>query len=556
MGTIVNDLVTKFSFTGSVTPIDNYNQLLGGSIKLLGGFFAAGNAAAAGFSYWADSILTGVDSLNALSRQIRVSVGDIQTLNFAASQTQSTAEAMEASLRSLNAVIGSAAQKGSEDFARLGISVRDNNGDVKNAVEILDEVRKRFVSLGLSIQEQEHFASALGIDASLIQLLGKTDAEMAVLQSRARELGVLTQEQTEQANEYKTAVNQMWFSLNSFKQLIAVGVAPEMKNLSTEFTQLLIDNKDWVVNGIQFAIKWGGELLAAFNRLLPVFGLITAGFLAFKVATIGVGATLGLILSPAALITAGIAALLLVVDDLIVAFDGGKSVIADFFQQKFDINIVEILKEFGAVALSVANDVIHIFTPVWDFFLAFGNSIVDVFTGDLKAAATETMKMFEAVGEFFKRLFDPIRTTLNNLLPNWALDILGIDTGMPGEPGQPGQPGEPGQPGQPGMPGVAGMPGEPGQPGQPGMPGVAGMPGEPGRPGQPGMPGVAGMPGLLTIPIGSHTTNQNQVITRSVSQSNTFRISTNDPERAADVIEDRLQQQLIDAETYSTPGGR
>jgi hypothetical protein len=60
--------------------------------------------------------------------------------------------------------IGDAAQKGSDDFARLGISVRDSNGQIKTADVILSEVSKRFNDLNLSMQEQQSFASALGID--------------------------------------------------------------------------------------------------------------------------------------------------------------------------------------------------------------------------------------------------------------------------------------------------------------------------------------------------------------------------------------------------------
>jgi len=229
---VVQELVTEFGFLGSIKPLTDYNVSLGGSIKLLGGVFVALEGAAAGFGLWANDVLTGVDALGSLSRQTRVSVAGIQELNFAAEQSQSSSAAMESTIRGLTATIGTAAIQGSADFSRLGISVRDASGHVKTADTVLDEVRQRFRALGLSMAEQEHFASALGIDASLLQLLNRTDSEMANLRDRAQELGTLTGEQVEQAEDYKKSLNSMWFSLNNVKQLVAVGVAPELGRLA------------------------------------------------------------------------------------------------------------------------------------------------------------------------------------------------------------------------------------------------------------------------------------------------------------------------------------
>lgn len=369
MGVVVQDLVTKFSFLGSDKPLKEYNLDLGSSIKLLGVMYAGLNAAASAFIYWSDTVLTGVDSLDQLSKISNVSASRIQEWEYAAGQSQSTAAAMDSTIRSLSATIGSAAQKGSEDFARLGISVRDSNGHVKNADQILDEVRRRFVALNLSMQEQQTFASALGIDTSLVQLLNKTDQEMASLTARARELGTLTAEQTQQANDYKQSLNSMWFALNSVRQLVAIGVAPELRILADNFIQLLADNKEWVIDGIQFAIKWAGILLASFNRMLPIFAGIVAGFIASKIAALGFAGVMGIIFSPLNVVIGVATALYLILDDLIVAFQGGHSVIADFFQNAFDINIVTSLTAaFQFLQKYALEPLLNVFRDIWSFW--------------------------------------------------------------------------------------------------------------------------------------------------------------------------------------------
>jgi hypothetical protein len=372
---VVQELVTKFGFLGSIKPLNEYNVSLGGSIKLLGGMYLALEGAASGFSLWADGVLTGVDALGALSKQTRVSVGNIQALSFAAEQSQSTSAAMESTIRGLTSTIGTAAIQGSADFSRLGISVRDAFGQVKTADTVLDEVRQRFRSLNLSMSEQEHFASALGIDTSLLQLLNRTDSEMSSLRDRARELGTLTEEQVEQADDYKKSLNSMWFSLNNVKQLIAVGVAPELGRMADNFAQLLADNREWIVSGIQATVRVMSDLLAAFRRLLPVFAVVSAGFLAMKIAALGFKTVLkALGKVPIILLITGIA---LAVDDLIVAFNGGNSVIAKFFKETFDVDIVKAMTSAFKYLLTYGiNPIIDGFKQMWEYWTIISKAIL------------------------------------------------------------------------------------------------------------------------------------------------------------------------------------
>ena len=505
MATVVNDLVTKFSFLGSVRPLDEFNGSLGGSIKLLGGMFAALNAGSAAFTLWADGVLTGVDAMEALHRQTGVAVSTIQELNFIAGQTQSTSAAVESTIRGLTSTIGTAAQKGSDDFARLGLSVRDANGEVKDADTVLDEVAQRFRALGLSMKEQEHFAGALGIDTSLLQMMNKTGQEMAAMRDRARELGILTAEQTEQAALYKQALNSMWFGLNSVKQLIAVGVAPEMSRMAENFSQLLADNKDWIVNGIQLTVKWVGNLLEAFNRLLPVFALMTAGFIGMKIAALGFATVMGAILSPVVLITAGIVALLAIADDLIVAFRGGKSVIADFFQEFFNVDIVAVLRDVGKELEALFDHTIATFAPLFDFFIGLFGGIGRIFRGDMQGAIDAVMGSFDALAKFINGLFTPIFNALRDaaasLLPQWAIDLLGVGGNTPSE-------------------------------------GIA-----------------AGAP-RMQIPIGSDVPTAPAIDNRRIEQSNQITIHTNDAEAAGRAVGDNLQRQLDNANTQLGKGGR
>ena len=311
--------------------------------------------------------LSAADALGQLSVNTGIGIENIQELGFAASVSGSSAAVLQGTLDSLSQTIGDAAQKGSEDFARLGISVRDSNGEVKKADIILAEVGQRFRELNLSLQEQKGFASALGIDTSLIQLLNKTSAEMFTLRKRARDLGLITEEQREEIINFNDSLTILKFGLQSVKDQVAIGLSPTIKNLAEDFTDLLIGNKDLVSDGLIAVGDGINVLLDGLGRLKFVIGGMIVGFIAWKVAAIGLGAVLSIIFSPVILITAVIVGLLLIIDDLIVAFRGGKSVIRDFFLKSFDFDITPVMQNLVANFKLGIDRIKAFFSGIFDF---------------------------------------------------------------------------------------------------------------------------------------------------------------------------------------------
>lgn len=377
----VTELITQFSFRGSEAPLNKYNASLGKGIGLLAGMTAALAASGAAVAKWTTQVLGAEQSLINLSAETGVSVGRLQELQYIAEVSNSTAGALTSSMGGLARKIGEAAQQGSEDFARLGISVRDARGEVKDADQVLEEIGRRFDQLGLSRAEQQSFAEKLGIDPSLITLLNRSSEEMAMLSKRAQELGTLTEEQTTFAQDYNDSMTTMRFAMDGVRRLVAVGLGPEIKRLTEGFTELLAENKDWIVNGaktsMDLLIDFGGLL----KRTWPILAAGTAVFVGLKVATLGWAGALGILTAPAVVIAAGFAALLLIADDLIVAFQGGKSVIADFFEEFFGWDIQPALQnivEFATFAFDHLKEFANRITAViGGIFSGIGNILTD-----------------------------------------------------------------------------------------------------------------------------------------------------------------------------------
>jgi hypothetical protein len=352
-------VITKFSFQGSTKPLKDYNNSLGRSIKLLGAMGAAFGAATFAVAKWASGVSQSLQPLFDLSEQTGVAVASIQELSFVAEQSGSSAEALESSLSGIGAKIGEAAQKGSEEFSRLGISVRDANGNVKDADAILGELGSSFKRLGLSMSEQQGYAEALGIDPSLISMLSQTSAETEKLKQRARDLGItLSPEDQKGLEEYNRSIAEMDSAMSGLKNLIAVAVVPELEDLAEGFSDLLAKNNEWIVDGVEATVEVIVDLVDALKRLAPFILAAGAAFAIATIGTSGFATALGLVLSPAVLIAAGILAIALVLDDLIVAFRGGDSVIANFFEEFFGWDIQPLLKDIVAVFKDVVGGIL------------------------------------------------------------------------------------------------------------------------------------------------------------------------------------------------------
>lgn len=439
---VVSELVSKFSFIGSLTPQKEFNANLKVSVGLLAGAATGLAAAAGGFFAWTASVLDTIDPIAQLNRETGVAVESIQTLGYVATVSGASSEAMSASLAGLAKVTGDASRglgRGKKAFEELGISVTDSAGKVKTADVVLEELRQRFETLGTSMEQQKSIIASLGIDASLIQTLNLTSAEMENLTQEALGLGVVTKEQADNAAEFKDSLARLKFGLSSIQNAVAVGFAPAMTGLTDRFVGFLKVNKDLIQNGL----TWLGEVLASvmglLERFTPIILAVGAAFLVWKLATGGLAAILGVLSSPLVLIGIGITALLLIVDDLMVAFSGGESVIRDFFLAFLGVDIVPIMQGIVDGVAWMISAAIALLEP---FFAVWGNmfdAVIKAFTGDFSGALDSLGAAFEGwagiVQGIFTGLFDWlfgmwgnvlgfIRDSAMSILPAWATDLI------------------------------------------------------------------------------------------------------------------------------------
>lgn len=404
---IVNELITKFGFVGDLAPQETFNANLKASIGLLAGMGAAIAGSAAGIASWVTSVSESIDPLVQFGRETGIAVETIQTLGYAAEVNGSSVDALQASLGEMTKRVGEFVSTGegeAKDVAsRLGLQFKTLNGEVKSSDVIFRELADKLH--GMSQAEKFSVLDKMGIDRSMVQLLSMTGAEIEGFQHKAEALGVVTQEQADLFADYNDSLTTLGKGFDGIKFQVAIGFVPVLKDLIDGFVDFLIANKDLIQNGLKHLGEIIFSVMGMIRRMAPIVAVITAGFIAWKIAAIGLRTVLGTIFSPVVLITAAILAVILVIDDLLTAMEGGQSVIADFFKDTWGIDIVPGLLAIKDAVMVVVDFIIDSFKVGVENIKLMFSALWKLLTGDFQGAWDDVVGIFDNTVEHLKKPF-------------------------------------------------------------------------------------------------------------------------------------------------------
>lgn len=156
-------------------------------------------------------------SLGETAQQLGVSTRALQEYRYAASQVGVSTDEMDAALSKLTRSIGEAdagSKTQSEAFAKLGISVRDAGGQIKDAGDLLPEIAEKLKGLESPAERAALLVDLFGKSGQkLAPLLADGAAGVNGLRDAAQKLGiVLSDEQIQKADETAdklSALNQV-----------------------------------------------------------------------------------------------------------------------------------------------------------------------------------------------------------------------------------------------------------------------------------------------------------------------------------------------------------
>lgn len=313
------------------------------AIGSIGTAFAGATAAIGAF---VDSNLTALDEIYQLQNVTGVAADKIYEWGKVAEVNGSSSEAAQASIEGLSKVIGEASLglgKGAKAFEQYGLTVKkwaknESTGKMelqtKNAIDVMEDLRQKMQ--GMAEQEQIAMLSKLGIDKTMIQTLRLSNAEMDEAQhlAKALSLGVGNPKNAEASAKFKDALTLLQQVIKGVGEYISVKLAPHLTDIMDMFKEWYVLNNHLVQTSLENITQILGNVLKfIFKTIRAIDRILQAtigwdGALWTIIGTLAIlkRATIGAFLAnPVTKMAAGILAIILLVEDLIVYMKGGKS---------------------------------------------------------------------------------------------------------------------------------------------------------------------------------------------------------------------------------------
>ena len=272
-------------------------------------------------------IRLGVD-VNRTSVELGISTEDVQRWSYVADRADINAGALNVSMFRMQRE----AFRSSARFAQLGVQVRDQNGQIKNASQLFEETG---LALGRIHDPAERAARAqqiFGRSARLIlPIFSEGERGIRELTARFHELGGgLSQEVVDSARRADDAFDDFRLGMTGLRSLIAARILPILSKV------------------VSFVAKIIGKFieLAKHSSLVQTaLGILGGVIASFAIAAVSV---LWPILAPIIALGAAFTGLFLVLEDVVTAFRGGQSVLGDWLKRVLHaIGFTGSLQEIG-----------------------------------------------------------------------------------------------------------------------------------------------------------------------------------------------------------------
>lgn len=434
---VVDELVTLLSFKtspGSEKAIKSIKDGIATLKSEVTKWAAAATAAGAATSAFLLSASDKAIELQKLSQATNLSTDNLQQWQYAAEAVGASSAAVTSDLESLLKTMSSPIPgELNMELMMLGVSVHNASGQLRGADEVLKDVGDKLNKMSSARAVQ--WAERVGISNDTLMLLKQGRQGLSELFEEAQLVGaIIPADAIERGAELSKSIKTLKTVFQALGNSIALSFAPNLKKVVDNFKQFLINNAEFVRQGLGITID---GVSRGFGRFWDILIKIKDGFVAILqpmqpflknmdavkvVAGLVTGALAGFLalMAPAILqfaaVGAAIAGVSLVIEDFITWLQGGESVIGDIvnafsnWMDKFP-ELKEDLKSVGQVFADVFNaipglidkciDKIEEMFPVINKILSGLGKVIDfVYEGAKTAGETLTEGALKAFGGY------------------------------------------------------------------------------------------------------------------------------------------------------------
>jgi phage-related protein len=369
-----------------------------GAAKAVGVALLGAGAALFGL---AKSTANYADTIQDTAMAVGLTNAELQTLGHAAKLSGSSLEEAADSMRFLSRNMQQATSgtgPAAEAFQRLGVRVRDANGNMRGTNDVFTELASRMASLPNGAEKTAMAMDLFGRSgAKLIPLMNAGAGGIAAMRQEAYDLGIVLDDASIQAgSEFNDAVDRLTATFGGLKNSIGAAVIPALIDLVNQFRTLLVANLDVIKAGfgkflqgtvttIRYVTMYLGFMATGFGKVAGMLGgvvpllktfsflmmSIIAGKLAMGIYSLATGflavargikiMNLSAMLIPA-LIGAAVLGVALIIEDVIAYFQGRPSFLGYLLKNKD-----QILAKIRETVTAILTWIDEMFVALFDF---------------------------------------------------------------------------------------------------------------------------------------------------------------------------------------------
>lgn len=327
MATVIEEFLIGLGFSVAQDQLRTFNNAITGGIAGFSTLASAAEDAAAAIAVAVAKISDDLDKLYFQSQRTKASAEDLTAFAYAARQTGTSADAAAGSIENLAGHLRR--MPGLDTMLKsLGVTAND-------PVKMVEQLHARLQNLPLSLQL--HYSDMLGIDEKTYLNIGQQGAFMREQQEVAGELGLDLDKAAKAANGLWTQLRSVGMVIESIFQKVVQEVSGPLSQQFAQMRKLILDNAvaieraiivviNFISSAMLLFIRLGTSAVAFFrifsdwmDRIPQQSKLVLEGFLAIAAVLLVIrGRLFGIaLLNPFTYILAGLAALLLLMDDYV-----------------------------------------------------------------------------------------------------------------------------------------------------------------------------------------------------------------------------------------------
>ena len=288
---------------------ETLGKMVGTAAKWGAAIGAAAVAAGTALFKLAENTSNVASEINDMSERTGLNTDRLQELKYATGQVGVEFSSLTTATKGLTNYLADASAGGklqTDTFKKLDIELKNTDGTLRKMDDVFPEVINRLADMTDITQRNAIANDIFGKSATeLVPLLNQGSAGIKALSDKAHELGiVMSGEDIKAGDEFGDSLDSVKAAAGGVLNQIGSLLIPMFQKLASWILSNMPQIRETIKNvfdNIGKAIETAKNI---FNAILPVLAGVTAGIIAFKVATIGamVIKDLGILISVATVV--------------------------------------------------------------------------------------------------------------------------------------------------------------------------------------------------------------------------------------------------------------